>query len=197
MSSLNSKRHKIWISFGFICVLLSILFAFIYKQPTPYSRTEIDNWILEAAKIYEVEPHLIHAVVWKESKYQSDARGSSGELGLMQIRQLAAKEWADSHEIKSFQHAQVIHPKTNTLAGTWYLKKMLTRYSSFDKPMVYALADYNAGRQNVLRWFGQLSETNSDEFLKAMDFPTTKQYIMDVIQKSSELSELSSQKDYY
>ena len=40
-------------------------------------------------------------------------------------------------------------PAKNTLAGTWYLRKLLGRYQQTDNAMAYALADYNAGRTHV------------------------------------------------
>ena len=54
---------------------------------------------------------------------------------------------------------------------------MLKRYHYTDKPEIYALADYNAGRQQVLKWIKGAAYTNSTEFLKNMSYPTTKQYI--------------------
>jgi len=41
-----------------------------------------------------VEPALIKAVAWRESKFDTHARGRAGEIGLMQLREEAAQEWA-------------------------------------------------------------------------------------------------------
>ncbi|MBT6449374.1 MAG: transglycosylase SLT domain-containing protein, partial [Verrucomicrobiales bacterium] len=49
-----------------------------------------DAVIRAAAEHYDVEPALVKAVVWRESRFNPDARGTSGELGLMQIRAAAA-----------------------------------------------------------------------------------------------------------
>ena len=46
------------------------------------------------------------------------------------------------------------------MAGTWYLRKLLRRYPRADDPVVYALADYNAGRTHVLRWNKGPAATN-------------------------------------
>lgn len=172
----------------FLLFIAVIILGLTWRKRSVYSEDQIHSWIIEAANQYQVDTNLVSAVVWKESRYIPESFGKAGELGLMQIRQLAAEEWADSMSISNFSHQMVTHPKTNTLAGTWYLKKMLDRYSHTDEPLVYALADYNAGRRNVLRWIEAMnSPMKSDLFMKSIDFPSTRQYIYDVIQKYQDL----------
>src|SRR3546814_10083100 len=70
-----------------------------------------------------------------------------------------------------FQHNELFDPAKNTRAGTWYLRKMLRRYAHTDQPVVFALADYNAGRSNVLRWnkaAGSRSEEHKSELQSLM-----------------------------
>ena len=47
------------------------------------------------------------------------------------------------------------------------LSKLLRRYTKTDSPLPYALADYNAGRGNVLKWNGGEAATNSVLFIDA------------------------------
>ena len=49
-----------------------------------------DEVIIAAASIYDMDPALIKAVIWRESRFNPDAVGAAGELGLMQIRDAAA-----------------------------------------------------------------------------------------------------------
>ncbi len=142
-----------------------------------------DTAILTAARRYHVDPALVKAIVWRESRFNPDARGRAGELGLMQIRDAAAHEWAEAERIASFQFSHLLDPGTNTLAGSWYLAKLLKRYPHTDNPPAYALADYNAGRTHVLRWNKDAAETNSAIFASQITFPTTKKYIGDVQQR--------------
>lgn len=142
-----------------------------------------DPQIRAAAQRYAVPPALVKAVVWQESRFNAQARGAAGEIGLMQIRSLAAQEWAEAERLQVFTHEHIISPVTNTLTGTWYLSKLLKRYRSTDNPVVYALADYNAGRGNVLRWNKGEAATNSAAFLEQMTFPGTRQYIHSVIER--------------
>ncbi|MCX7723461.1 MAG: lytic transglycosylase domain-containing protein [Verrucomicrobiae bacterium] len=140
-----------------------------------------DPVILAAAARYGVEPALVKAVVWRESKFNPRARGRAGEIGLMQVGELAAREWAEAERIPFFVHSQLFDPAKNTLAGTWYLRKLLDRYADTDNPLPYALADYNAGRANVLKWAQGAAATNSALFIDQIGFPSTKRYVKSVI----------------
>ena len=139
-----------------------------------------DRNIAKAARKYGIQPALVKAVVWRESRFNPEARGKAGEIGLMQIRSPAAFEWAESERLASFAHEQVLNPATNTLAGTWYLRKLMLRYTNTDNPIPYALADYNAGRSHVLRWNKGAAMTNSQAFIAQIDFPGTRGYILAV-----------------
>jgi soluble lytic murein transglycosylase len=101
----------------------------------------------------------------------------------MQVRELAAQEWADAEHLPAFAHEQCFDPGTNTLAGTWYLRKLLRRYAQADNPVPYALADYNAGRGNVLKWIGGAAATNSAAFIEHIGFPGTKDYVKAVMRR--------------
>jgi soluble lytic murein transglycosylase len=136
-----------------------------------------------AAQRYGVDPALVKAIVWRESRFNPRVRGSAQEIGLMQIREDAAREWADAEHITTFDHEHCVDPVTNTLAGTWYLRKMLRRYNSTDNPIPFALADYNAGRGNVLKWMTNSAATNSAAFLDQIAFPGTKAYVLAVEQR--------------
>jgi soluble lytic murein transglycosylase len=101
----------------------------------------------------------------------------------MQLQEAAAQEWADEEHIPKFDHKQCFDARTNTLAGTWYLRKLLKRYSHTDNALPYALADYNAGRNNVLRWKTGIAVTNSTAFVKQIRFPRTRAYVEAVIRR--------------
>ena len=140
-----------------------------------------DGPIRAAAKRYGVDPALVKAVVWRESRFNPDARGRAGELGLMQIQEIAAGEWADAEGLRNFEHATCLDPRTNTLAGTYYLAKVMRRYTQTDNPLPYALADYNAGRGNVVRWNDGAAATNSAAFISQIGFPGTSNYVLTVL----------------
>jgi soluble lytic murein transglycosylase len=139
--------------------------------------------IQTAAARYGIDPLLVKAVVWRESRFNPEARGRAGEIGLMQIQEVAAQEWADAEQIPAFAHEQCVDPGTNTLAGTFYLTKLLKRYSQTDNPIPYALADYNAGRGNLLKWNSGSAATNSAAFIGQIRFASTENYVKTVMRR--------------
>ncbi len=140
-----------------------------------------DGPIRAAAKRFGVEPALVKAVVWRESRFYPGVRGRAGEIGLMQIRENAAFEWAYSEKNTNFIHAHCLDPQTNVFSGTFYLAKLLRRYTKTDNPLPYALADYNAGRGNVLKWNNGEALTNSAAFISQIGFPGTSNYVLSVM----------------
>ena len=101
----------------------------------------------------------------------------------MQLRDEAAGEWAKAERVILWTHRQLFDPERNTLAGTWYLKKLTGRYQQTDNPLPYALADYNAGRSHVLQWARGTGETNSAAFIEQIGFPSTKEYVRAVMRR--------------
>src|SRR5580658_2028461 len=155
-------------------ILLLALMAGLAGEGWFYWREHrFDAAIAEAAERYQLEPALIRAVIWRESRFNPDVHGRAGELGLMQIRETAALEWASAEHLRNFDHAACLNPLTNVLAGSWYLKKMVRHYSQADDPLPFGLAEYNAGRGNVLKWLagGGPSATNSAAFIQRIGFP--------------------------
>ena len=165
-------------------IVIALVLAFValvsFKACRTYRENSHDKSILAASQRYGVDPTLIKAVIWRESRFNPKARGRAGEIGLMQIREPAAEEWARAEGIPYFSHDHLYDPGKNVLAGTWYLQKALRRYPRVDNPVAYALADYNAGRKHVLRWNQGIAVTNSAQFLKQMDYPGTRAYIAEV-----------------
>jgi soluble lytic murein transglycosylase len=142
-----------------------------------------DGPIRAAARRYGVEPALIKAIVWRESHFRPGARGRAEEIGLMQLQEEAAREWASAEHQQAFAHEHCFDPGTNTLAGTWYLRKLLRRYVQTDDPLPYALADYNAGRGNVLKWNQGAAATNSAAFIGQIGFAGTRDYVRSVLRR--------------
>ena len=139
--------------------------------------------IQAAAKRYNVDPLLVKAVIWRETRFHPDRRGKAGEIGLMQLQEAAAFDWAGAEHIPNFSHEQCFDPGTNVLAGTFYLGKLLKRYAHTDNPLPFALADYNAGRGHLLKWNGGAGATNSAVFVGQIGFPYTRGYVKSVMRR--------------
>ena len=176
------EKIKRWRGWLFGIIFLGGLVALLERYHT-YRENSQDAHILAAARKYGVEPALVKAVVWRESWFNPRAKGRKGEIGLMQIREEAAGEWARSEHILLWTHQQLYDPARNTLAGAWYLRKLLGRYQHTDDALPYALADYNAGRAHVLQWAKGATATNSAAFVEQIGFPSTKDYVGAVMKR--------------
>src|ERR1041384_11563 len=173
------RKNRRWL---WLLVLLAVIAVWIERWQH-YNEHSQDKNILAAAHKYGMDPSLVKAVVWRESRFNPHVRGKVGEVGLMQVGEAAGKEWARSEGISYFEVTELFDPAKNTMAGTWYLRKALRRYGNTDVPAAYALAEYNAGRNNVLRWVKGPALTNSTAFFKQMDFPRTRDYVKAILKR--------------
>ena len=84
--------------------------------------TRYDPLIGDLARKHGVDPWLIKAIAWRESAFQTEKVGTSGERGLMQMSEGAARDWARAMKIETFVPTDLFDPKTNLDAGSWYFK---------------------------------------------------------------------------
>src|SRR6476660_5460361 len=84
-----------------------------------------DALIRSVAAEHHLDPMLVKAVVWRESRFDAQKFGSAGERGLMQVTGKAAQEWAQQTKVENFRAEELFDPKTNLDAGTWYLRRAI------------------------------------------------------------------------
>lgn len=145
---------------------------------------QYDALIVEAGQKHGVDPMLIKALVWRESKFRPEMTGTSGERGLMQVGEAAAQDWAKAQKMETFVPTDLFDPKVNLDAGVWYLAKAAEHWKTKNDPVPFTLAEYNAGRTRVDRWIkstGKGEEVTAADLLAHIDFPTTKKYIDDIV----------------
>ena len=145
---------------------------------------DYDALIADTAAKHGLDPLLLKAIVWRESMFHTDKIGTSGERGLMQVGDAAARDWAKAVKIETFVPTDLFDAKTNLEVGAWYFKKALDRWKAKANPIPFALAEYNAGRSRVDRWIaesGRGDAAQEADLLSAMDFPTTRRYIEDIM----------------
>jgi len=100
------------------------------------------------ARNYNLDPALLAAVIYQESKFKADARSASGAIGLMQLLPNTAKGIALHTGGTAFRVDDLYNPEINVRYGAWYLRHLLEKYGDERT----ALAAYNAGQDNVDRW---------------------------------------------
>jgi soluble lytic murein transglycosylase-like protein len=100
----------------------------------------VNQWVDLAAQTYNLDPKLLHAVIGVESSYDAAAVSPKGAVGLMQLMPATAAR---------FNVADPLDARENILGGSRYLRTLL---ALFDQDLELALAAYNAGEQNVIRY---------------------------------------------
>ena len=137
-------------------------------QPTWFERIRYplhyEQIVRGHAKNYHLDPALLAAVIYQESKFQADAKSSSGAIGLMQLRPQTAEGIAIRTGGTHFQVSDLYNPEINVRYGSWYLRHLLDKYGD-EKD---ALAAYNAGQRNVDEWRAEG---------KDIQFPETRAYV--------------------
>jgi soluble lytic murein transglycosylase len=116
------------------------------------------------ARNYGLDPALLAAVIYQESKFRPDARSKSGAVGLMQLKPETARGIAIRTGGSAFHVDDLYDPEINVRYGSWYLRHLFEKYG--DERLV--LAAYNAGQSNVDEW-----RRNGEE----IEFPETRAYI--------------------
>ena len=139
---------------------------------------EYDDLIVKAARKHGLDPLLVKAVVWRESRFRPEKVGAAGERGLMQVGEAAARDWATAHKIEVFVYADLFDAKTNLDAGCWYLSRAMEYWKERDFPVYFALAEYNAGRSRVEKWAG--NSGSAALMIKAASRAGTRGYVDDI-----------------
>lgn len=116
--------------------------AVLSLRPRSYS-SRYDDMIEQAARRHGVDPLMLHAVIFQESRYKQGARSHVGARGLMQIMP------ATGAGLGVRNSAHLYDPATNIDAGAKLLRQLWTKYNGrFD----LVLAAYNAGPGAVAKY---------------------------------------------
>ncbi|HTR32684.1 MAG TPA: lytic transglycosylase domain-containing protein [Gaiellaceae bacterium] len=129
------------------------------RYPLRYSQ-----YVTVHAREHRLDPALLAAVIYQESKFRSNAKSSSGAIGLMQLTPATAKGIAIRTHGSAFETSDLYNPEINIRYGAWYLSDLFQKYGS--ERLV--LAAYNAGQGNVDRWRAEG---------KPIQFPETVAYV--------------------
>ncbi len=106
------------------------------------ARHKIAEMIQKYARLHHVDPKLVWAVMRRESGFNSQAVSPKGAMGLMQLIPSTAALMGVSEPFNAEQ---------NIAGGVKYLKHCLVR---FNNDVILALAAYNAGPDNVIKYNG-------------------------------------------
>ena len=103
---------------------------------------DLDAIFEAAARRYNISANLLKAVAKAESNFQPNATSRAGAMGIMQLMPGTAR---------GLGVTDPYDPEQNIMGGAKYLRQMLDQ---FDGDVQLALAAYNAGPNNVIRYGG-------------------------------------------
>jgi soluble lytic murein transglycosylase len=130
--------------------------------------------IMQQARLYGLQPALVAAIVYEESKFDPFANSQAGAMGLMQLMPETAA-WA-AGEIGVPELAdQLEQPHANVILGTWYFRFLLDRYSDEE----LALAAYNGGQWNLDKWLAELGG-DREQLVDRIPFDETRNFVFRV-----------------
>ncbi len=142
------------------------------SEPDWYLRTryplEYAHIVRGHARNHGLDPALVAAVVYVESRFDPNARSGAGAVGLMQLLPATAKGIALRTGGTRFVVADLRDPEINVRYGSWYLDHLHDQYGDTR----LALAAYHAGPGNVERWQRQG---------RGIAFPETRAYVKEVV----------------
>ena len=133
---------------------------------------EYEHIVLGHAGNYDLDPALIAAVIYRESRFDPNAVSESGAVGLMQLLPDTAEGIAELTGGEGFVASDLYDPEINVRYGAFYLRRLLTKY---DGDLELALAAYHAGQGNVDEWLDQGGR---------IEFAETREYVDDVLELS-------------
>jgi soluble lytic murein transglycosylase len=137
-------RRLLWLTV--LAAIVAGVFLYVDESSPPwYERIRYPlryaEYVRVHAREHGLDPALMAAVIYQESKFDPGAKSSSGAIGLMQLTPSTA------HGIAV--HTQDLYdPEINIRYGAWYLHNLFGKYGSEE----LVLAAYNAGQGNVDRW---------------------------------------------
>jgi soluble lytic murein transglycosylase len=171
-----------------LACLLSVIWFLGRNKFDFFHRDRLYREIVEeAARRHGIDPCLVNAVIWRESRYRKDEVGTVGEIGLMQITPGAVEDWATGTGRTMPCRGLLFNPQVNVEIGTWYLARALRHwhrkgYAHYER---MALCEYNAGRGRMNRWIPADPQANFEE---RIDIASTRSYAASVLDKYLELS---------
>lgn len=131
---------------GLILLAISLVVASSPVRAEGISDQKLDFYIAAAAKYHHIDPALLRALIWTESRRNHGAVSPKGAMGYTQLMPGTAR----------LMGVDPRKPWDNIYGGAAYLREMLDRYNN---RLPLALAAYNAGPGRVKEVVPNIAET--------------------------------------
>ncbi len=157
-----------------VALIVPVLHQAASNRTLPLTDTSI---IREQAAAKRLDPALIAAVIYAESKFEPRP-SSAGAQGLMQILPATAYYLAHLSGGGRFTASDLSSPSINVAYGSYYLRYLLDHYGGDE---MLAVAAYNGGLANVDRWVARAKAAGTHLTAQQIPFPETREYVQRVL----------------
>lgn len=152
-----------------------------------------DSLISREARRTQVDPDLVWSIVYEETYFRPWKLGRNGEIGLMQVTPVVAREWAAENGFPELEKRATVDAETmlrdpdrNVEIGCWYLQKSGQDYRNIPGREARMLAAYNAGPSRAADW-NRVSNgappLNEQEFIARIDIASTRAYVTSILNR--------------
>lgn len=136
-----------------------------YKSYVP----TLTEAIIKESNEFGFDPVFVLSIIKTESTFNPSARGTSGEIGLMQIRPPTAKWVAEKFGVEWKGEGALYDPIYNVKLGVRYFSLLRSKFS---KTAFYYIPAYNMGPRNVRNLTREVASNNSNP--KELEFVYSK-----------------------
>ncbi len=132
---------------------------------------------LDNTSLRGLDPLFIGALVMAESGWNPRAFSRVGARGLMQLMPETGRRAAHSVGMDLSSDDQLFDVSLNLRLGIAHFRDLLQR---FDRQLPLVVASYNAGEEQVSRWWAQRGGQDMEEFIANIPFRETRRYVQRV-----------------
>jgi soluble lytic murein transglycosylase len=178
-----------------ILVVLALLLSLYLLNS--YWIHRFDSMIARQAAIYRVDPDLVWSIIYEETYFSPWKIGQDGEIGLMQVTPTVGREWATETGMRELERQMATDPQSllrdperNIQIGCWYLEKIYEQFQDTPDAEMRMVAAYNAGPSRAVEWSRVEEEGKAQtgaEFVNRIDIPSTKAYVLSIMERYREL----------
>jgi soluble lytic murein transglycosylase len=140
-----------------------------------------------------VDPDLVWSIAYEETYFSPWKKGNRGEIGLMQVTPVVAREWAAANAGMTVQQraanevdAMLSDPQQNIQIACWYLHKAGEDYLDVPGREARMLAAYNAGPSRAAEWNrveNGAQPLTEQEFIARIDIASTRSYVTSILDR--------------
>lgn len=172
-----------------IITVIAISGAYFFRN---YWEHRYDEMITRQARIYRLDERLVWSLIYEETWFRNDSLGEAGEVGLMQVTPLVAREWAKETGLREFERQTsenvvpfLIDPERNIQVGCWYLEKVRESYRGEPAETAMTLAAFNAGPSRVEEWTrgADVTKLSEADFVSRIGIASTRSYVSSILER--------------